>query len=230
MDQPVDHRIRLDAAAEAAVPLRRRVLRAEHRGVRHVPALYQLEQEADGHVVDVLGQPLVNDQQLVAGVLPQDLRVRALGGRQLVALHEKVGQPDVAGAAAHVAGPFGDAAGEVALARAGAALDHDVARFRHELAGAGLADEHAVDAAPLVYHLAHVGVGEPQVGAADQPFHAAGALLLVRVVHHHADPLLERHRHARPVGVLQVERVHHLAHRHLAQLAPGLFVYHLHTA
>ena len=229
VDQPVNHRVRLDAAAEPPVPFGGRALRAEDRGMRHVPPLYRLEQEADRDVVDVLGQPFVYDQQLVAGVLLQDLRVRPLRGGQLVSLHQQVGQPDVARAAPHVAGTLGYAAGQVALARAGAFLDDDVAGPRHELAGPRLADEHAVHAAALVYHLAHVGVWEAQAGATDQPPHAARALLLVGVVHHHAHALLEQHRHARPVRVLQVERVHHLAHRHLAQLAPGLFVNHRHA-
>ena len=48
----------------------------------------------------------------------------------------------------------------MALARARAAFYHDVNGPRHELAGACLADEHAVDAAPVVYHLAHLRVGE----------------------------------------------------------------------
>lgn len=78
----------------------------------------ELEQEADSDVVDILGQPLVYDQQLAAGVLLQDLRVRPLRGGQLVALHRQVGQPDLARAAPHVAGSLGYIAGRVALTRA----------------------------------------------------------------------------------------------------------------
>ena len=55
VDQPVGHRVRLDAA-EPPVPFGGRVLRAEDRGMRHVPPPYQLEQEAGRDVVDVLGQ------------------------------------------------------------------------------------------------------------------------------------------------------------------------------
>lgn len=50
---------------EPAVPLRRRVLRAQHGRVRHVPALDQLEQEPDSDVVHVLGQPLADREELV---------------------------------------------------------------------------------------------------------------------------------------------------------------------
>lgn len=53
--QPVDHRVGLHAAAETAVPVGRRVLRAEDGGAIHVAPLHELEQKPYGHVFDVLG-------------------------------------------------------------------------------------------------------------------------------------------------------------------------------
>lgn len=208
------------------VPLGRRVLRAQNGRLRRIPSLDQLEQEGDVDVVHVLGEPLVQDQDLVARVLPQDLGVRPLRGGELVALHQEIRKADVAGAPAHPAGLLGKAAGEVALARSGAPLDDDVGCRFHELAGARLADEDAVDAAPVVYHLAHLRVREAQACALHQPPHARGALGLPGVVHHHADPLVERHRHRGPVRFLQVEGLDHLAHAQLAQLPPRFLVDH----
>lgn len=65
VDEPVHHRVGLDAAAEPAVPLRGRVLRTQHGRVRCVTSLDQLEQEADRDVVHVLGQPLVDHEELL---------------------------------------------------------------------------------------------------------------------------------------------------------------------
>lgn len=64
----------------------------------------------------------------------------------------------------HPAGLLGDAAGKVALARAGAAPDHDVGGPVHELAGHRLAGQYAVDAAAVVDHLAGLGVAEADRG------------------------------------------------------------------
>lgn len=153
-DEAVDHGVGLDAAAEAAVSLRRRVLRAQHRRLRRVASLDRLEQEAD-----VLGEPFVDDQQLEAGVLLEDLGVRPL----------------VANTPVHLARLLGGAAREVALPRAGAALYHHVGRAGHELARACLEDQHLVDAAPLVDHLPHLGVRESQPCPPDQPLHARRA-------------------------------------------------------
>ena len=54
----------------------------------------------------------------MAGVPPRDLGVAPLGGRELVALHQQVGKPDVARAPAHPAGLLGDEAGKTHLAQA----------------------------------------------------------------------------------------------------------------
>lgn len=226
VDDAVDHRVRLHPAAEPAVPLRRGVLGAQHGRAVHIAALDELEQEADRHVVDVLGEPLVYDEQLVASVPLEHLRVRALRRGELVALHQQVRQADVAGAAPHPAGLLRDAARQVALPRARAALDDDVGGAGHELAGDRLPHEDPVDAASLVDHLPGLGVREPQPGALREALDARRALLLVGVVHHHPHPLVERHRHAGAVGLLQVERLHHLGQPHLAQLPPGLVVDH----
>ena len=64
--QPAGHRVGLHAAAEAAVSVGRRVLRAEDGGAIRVAPLHELGQEPYGHVFDVLGKPLVDDWQLVA--------------------------------------------------------------------------------------------------------------------------------------------------------------------
>lgn len=127
VDQAIDHRVGLHAASEAAVPLGRGVLRAQNGRLRRIPSLDQLEQEGDVDVVHVLGEPLVQDQDLVARVLPQDLGVRPLRGGELVALHQEIRKADVAGAPAHPAGLLGKAAGEVALALAQA--DPDFAKL-----------------------------------------------------------------------------------------------------
>ena len=76
--QAVDYRVGLHSA-EPAVPVGRRVLCAEDGGAVHIAPLHELKQELYGHVVDVLGELLVDHEQLVAGVLPQDLGVGALG-------------------------------------------------------------------------------------------------------------------------------------------------------
>ena len=125
VNQAVNHGIGLDAAPEAAMPLGGRVLRAENRRLRGVAALYQLEQEGDVDIADVFGEPFVQYEDLVAGVLLQYLGVRALRGRELVALHEQVGQPHVSRALALPARLLGEAAGKVALPRARASFyDH----------------------------------------------------------------------------------------------------------
>ena len=83
VDQPIDHRIGPYSAAEPAVPFRGRVLRADDRRFRRVAPLDQLEQEADVDIVDVLRQPLVDGQELVArasdGSWAPQLKIRAPG-------------------------------------------------------------------------------------------------------------------------------------------------------
>lgn len=133
MHQAVDHGVGLHPASQPAVLLRRRVLRADDRGFSRVASLYQLEQEVYVGVVDVFREPLVQAQELVPRVFLQYLRVRPLGGRKLVALHEQVGEPHVPRAPAHPARLLREAAGQKALARARAALDDHVGRGLHEL-------------------------------------------------------------------------------------------------
>lgn len=119
--QVVDYRVVLHAA-EPVVPVGKRVLCAEDGGAVHVAPLHELKQELYGHVVDVLGELLVNHERLVAGALPQDHGVRALGRPQHVALYQQVGQPYVVRAPAHPARLLGNAARQAALAFAGSAL------------------------------------------------------------------------------------------------------------
>jgi len=144
--QAVDHRVGLHATAQPPVLFRRSVLGAENRRLGGVAAFHQLEQEADVEIVDVLREPFVQDQKLVARILSQDLRVRALRRRELVAFHQKVRKAHVARAPAPLAGLLGQAARKIALSRSRAPLDDDVGRRLHKLAGPGLSDEHAVDA------------------------------------------------------------------------------------
>lgn len=125
--QAVDYRVGLHAA-EPAVPVGRRVLCAEDGGAVHVAPLHELKQELYGHVADVLGEPLVDHEQLVAGALPQDHGVRALGRPQHVALYQQVGQPYVVRAPAHPARLLGNAARQAALALAGSALHDRIGR------------------------------------------------------------------------------------------------------
>lgn len=65
MDQAIDHRVGLHAASEAAMSLDRCVLRAWDGGLRRAPLLEQLEQEGGVDIVHALGEPLVQDQDLV---------------------------------------------------------------------------------------------------------------------------------------------------------------------
>ena len=208
------------------MPLRRGVPGARCRRPGHVAPLHELEREADAQAVDVLGRPLVEDEQPAAGVLPQCLGVGALGGGELVAPHRQVGQAHVARAPAHPAGPLGQAAGEVALPGAGAALGHHVRGGGHEPARAGLAGQHRVQAPPPVDHRAHLRVREPRPRPRRQAPDARRALPLAGAVHHRPDAVLERRRHHGPVGLPEVGRPHHLAHPRLARLAARLLVDH----
>ena len=83
---------------------------AQHRRLRQVAALLQLEQEQNRDVAHVLGEPLVDDEGVVASVLPENLAVRVLDGGEFVTPHEQVEHADVARAAPHAAGLFRQAA------------------------------------------------------------------------------------------------------------------------
>lgn len=79
---------------------------------------------------------------------------------------------------------------------------------------------------PLVDRLAGLGGREVEPRPLGESPRAGRALGLAGVVRRHAHALVEGHAHAGAVGLLQVERTCHLAHVQLAELPPGLLVYH----
>lgn len=129
----VHHRLRVRAASHPAVPVLVRVLGAVDRRRAVVPELGELEEEV--HLVGggLVYQPLVHDQDLEARELPQHLLLRDAGGHALLPVGQHVGHPYVERLDPVLAGLLRQGACQVALARAGEALEYHVRGVGDEL-------------------------------------------------------------------------------------------------
>lgn len=204
------------------------VLGAEYGGLPVASQLRELHEHAPEVIVGLVQQPLVEHQHLEVAVLPYQLP----GGAGLELGHPElllqIGDAHVHGAHPPLACLLRQRAGQVALAAAREALEHDVVAAFGVAAGGELRDPHPVEPAIIgEVDPPDVGVRVPQVGALDQLLDLAVHERGMGLVDGHLQPLGEGHAHAHVV-ILRLDGAQQAARAHVPELPVGLASEHRH--